>query len=411
MKHQLFIHIHPARDEVSWVRCGDADGAGAVDVRRGPLAEAAADAAGARVVVIVPAEAVVLTRARVPGRKSRSVLRQAVPFLLEDQLLDEVEALHFAFGPVEEEQVAVAVVARERMDGWLAELREAGIEPHAMIPEPLALPLESDAWTLVSGLEEGRLLLRTGPYSGMALEVANAQALLQAALEECDEQERPATLAIYECGDLHMNLPDLDLEQTRVAMREALLTLMVAGYRSTPHIDLLQGHYSRRERIGQYWRPWKVPLALTAALLLVQVGGAVVEYQRLATEKSRLWNEIVATYKKAFPGETNVPYPQRQMEEHLKRLRGGGEGAGGVSFVSLLARAGQHLRESNGLTLKRIAFKGGQLDVALTIGDLQRLDRLKQKLESEAGLEVEIVSAASRGKQVEARLRISEKKA
>lgn len=406
MKHQLFIRLEKASEQVSWVKSGELEGA-VTDVKQGSLEEAAADAAGAKVVVIVPAEDVLLTHASVPGKKSRNVMRQAVPYLLEEQLADDVEGLHFSLGLVDGDEVAVAVVARELLDEWLALLRDAGIAPHELIPETLALPLERDAWTLLADTE-GRLLLRDGPQSGMAMDVANAQTILQAAIEGADEEKRPSTLAIYECGELHMSLPDLDVEMTRAPMREDILSLMVAGYQTTDTINLLQGHYSRRERIGQYWRPWKVPLGLVAALIVLQVTTTMFDYQRLSTEKARLWNEVLATYKQAFPKESNVPYPQRQMEEHLKRLRGGGS-TSAASFSQLLAKSGQLFRDSSGLTLKRLSFKNGSLDVALVIGDLQKLDQLKQQLTTKTSLMVEIVSAASRDKFVEARLRISEK--
>ena len=406
MKHQLFIRLEKASEQVTWVKSGEIEGS-ITDVKKGSLEEAAADAAGANVVVIVPAEDVLLARAVVPGKKSRNVMRQAVPYLLEEQLASDVDSLHFSLGLIEGDEVAVAVVARELMDAWLAMLREAGIAPNALIPETLALPLEREAWTLLAGTD-GRLLLRDGPQSGMAMDVANAQAILQAAIDDAAEDEKPSTLAIYECGELRMALPDIDVEMTRAPMREDLLSLLVAGYQTTDSINLLQGHYSRRERIGQHWRPWKVPLGLAAALIVLQVTISVFDYQRLSGEKARLWNDVVATYKQAFPKENNVPYPQRQMEEHLKRLRGGG-GASAASFSQLLAKSGQLFKTSPGLTIKRLSYKNGSLDVALKIGDLQKLDQLKQQLTTQTSLAVEIVSAASRDKFVEARLRITEK--
>ena len=406
MKHQLFIRLENNSDQLSWVKSGELESA-ITDVTRGSLEEAAAEAVGANVVVIVPAEDVLLTRTVVPGKKSRNVMRQAVPYLLEEQLADDVEKLHFSLGLVEGDEVAVAVVARELIDGWLTTLRSVGIDPHELIPETLLLPLERDAWTLLSCLD-GRLLLRSGPQSGMAMDVTNARAILQEALEETPEEDRPSTLAIYECGELRMTLPDLDIEMTRAPMREEILSLLVAGYQTTDTINLLQGHYSRRERIGQYWRPWRGALGLMTALIVLQIATSVFDYQRLSTEKSRLWNEIVATYKQAFPNENNVPYPQRQMEEHLKRLRGGGS-ATGTSFSQLLAKSGQIFKTSPGLTIKRLNFKNGSLDVALTIGDLQKLDQLERQLTTSTSLSVEIVSATSRDKFVEARLRISEK--
>ncbi len=53
-----------------------------------------------------------------------------------------------------------------------------------------------------------------------------------------------------------------------------------------------------------------------------------------------------------------------------------------------------------------MSYKDGELNVALTISDLQRLEQLKNQLDSQSGLQVEIQSASARNNRVEARLHI-----
>ena len=106
-----------------------------------------------RVVVLVPGAEVSLYEARVPGRNRQRVLR-AIPFALEEQLADDVEMLHFALGDsLGADRYPVAVVERQRMDAWLAQLREAGISAHQWVPDTLALP-RTDGWSLLPEAEE-----------------------------------------------------------------------------------------------------------------------------------------------------------------------------------------------------------------------------------------------------------------
>src|SRR6267142_6525627 len=69
-------------------------------------------ARGRRLVAIVPGEHVVLSRTDIPSRSVQKVL-QAAPFTLEDKLVDDVGALHFAAGPREANGYLIAVTARE----------------------------------------------------------------------------------------------------------------------------------------------------------------------------------------------------------------------------------------------------------------------------------------------------------
>ena len=82
-------------------------------------------AAADEVIVWTPAAESLLLRAQLPTR-SAAKIAQALPFALEDQLIDPPEQLHFAFAREADGALAVAVTARERMEAWLAALQAAG---------------------------------------------------------------------------------------------------------------------------------------------------------------------------------------------------------------------------------------------------------------------------------------------
>jgi general secretion pathway protein L len=394
MSGELFIRFEGDAESASWLRLAE-DGAVAAS-GHGPLSEVKAAAAGYRLVVIIPAEEVLLCRAAVPVQKRR-LLAQAVPYALEDQLAADVETLHFAFGQVVNDEVAVAVIDRALMDGWLARLREASLNPYALVAETLLLPWQEGAWQLACF--ENHCLLRNGEQSGFAMDAANTAVLVQQALAEAEES-KPQRLVVH--GAAASPLGELELEIEPQPLPDAILPWLASHYDERLAINLLQGSYSRRERLGQYWRPWRVAASLAVALLLLQVGGTIADHQRLSSERVALQEQIETIYRQTFPEARKVVNPKAQMENALKALRGG---AGG-GLNQLLAAAGKEFQSSPGLTLQRLNFRDGQLDVALTIADLQRLDELKQRLTQGGKLHVEIQSASAQGTVVEARLRI-----
>ena len=134
MRESCLIRLRPAplSDEnaetaaVSWLSSGLA-------ARHGTLGEAAADAQGRRIVVVVPGQDVLLTAAVVPSRNRQRIV-EALPYILEDQLASDVDELHFAVGArVRDGTVPAAVVAHERMAHWLAQLRSVGIDPDELV--------------------------------------------------------------------------------------------------------------------------------------------------------------------------------------------------------------------------------------------------------------------------------------
>jgi general secretion pathway protein L len=401
MSGPVFIHLESKTDVVAWQRL-EADGSIAAS-GHGALVDVAESIVGSRVVVIVPGEDVLLCGASVPGQKRR-LLAQALPYVLEEQLVDDVEELHFAIGKVEDDKAAVAVVRHDVISAWLEQLRDAGIEPYALVPETLVLPLDENQWSLLCQSE--RCLLRTGPQAGLAMDKDNASALLSLCLSEAESSDaKLQSIKVYDIAEAAPDLSGLDIELQQQVETMPPLNLMASVYDENQVINLLQGQYSRRGRVSQYWRPWRVAASMVAVWLIMQVVVSVMDYQRLNSDQQTLQTEIIAAYKQAFPEARNIPNPRVQMERALKSLRGGGSaGAGG--FSELLTQVGKQFKDASNIKLQRVSYKDGLLDVGFLIDDLQQLDQLKQKLISDGQLQVDIQSASARGDKIDARLRI-----
>src|SRR5438552_2310387 len=145
----------PAEDsELRWRGVG-ADGAVRQGLQRGLEGLAAAE----EIIVWTPAAETLFLRARLPTRSTAKIV-QALPFALEEQLIDPPERLHFAFAHEADGALAVAVTRRERMESWLGALAAAGLAPTHLAPVTLSVPLADRAWTLA--FVDGEIVLRSG---------------------------------------------------------------------------------------------------------------------------------------------------------------------------------------------------------------------------------------------------------
>src|SRR3977135_2235417 len=150
----------PAEDaELRWRRVA-AGGAVRQGAQRGLEGLAPAE----EIVVWTPAGETLLLRARLPTR-STAKIAQALPYALEEQLIEPPERLHFAFAQEADGALAVAVTRRERMESWLAALGGAGLAPTRLAPVTLSLPLADRAWTLA--FVDGEIVLRSGVRAGL----------------------------------------------------------------------------------------------------------------------------------------------------------------------------------------------------------------------------------------------------
>ena len=387
-------------ESVSWAHVG-AMAEPAAQVHQGKLAEAAAEIGMRRVVVLVPAVNLLLTSVMIPTR-NRQRLLAAVPNVLEDSLAADIDDLHFAIGQHGTDgRVNVAVVSKAQMNAWLTQLQDAGIRPAILAPDVLALPYVTGDWMLCETGNYG--LVRTGESSGFAGDLDNLPLLLHAALEEAGDF-KPDRICVYREADV-IKSGEFDIEFLQ--FHEPALQAMARAFDEKQLLNLLQGDFSRREQFGKAWRPWRATAALLLVWLVFHVGMTITDYIRLASEDSELRASIEQSYRAAFP-DSRIVNPRAQMEQGLKALREG-KGAGDSALLTLLAEIGKPLAETGGLELQRLSYRDGQIDLALTIKDLQNLDQLKQQLAAQPGVAVEIQSASARDNQVEARLQIRNK--
>ena len=130
-------------------------------------------------------------------------LRRALPFMLEESLLEDVADLHFAHTPLDEGHHAVSVVARAKVAQWMDELPES-LREVPWISEALCLPWTEGQWTLL--FESDSVLVRWSEAEGTRVEATLLPALLnslpaeQVVLVAYGQDEAAAMAAIP--GDL-----------------------------------------------------------------------------------------------------------------------------------------------------------------------------------------------------------------
>lgn len=383
----------PQARQWHWRDTGAAPVAGA-----GPLSEAVAAAAGRRVVLLVPGEDVLLTQVQIPLR-ARARAASAAPWALEDRVVADVETLHVALGAVSaDSEWSVAVVAHATLERYLAACAEAGIVPQLALPEPLALAHpEPGNWTALE--EPHRVVCRTAEAGGFACE-PSMLAVISRTLET------PAAVTAWRVDDAAVDWPGpLDERIERVQTVSDRLQAFVAGV-DQPAIDLLQGPYSRRERMGRLWRRWRVPAALAAALLLLLLVDWVLGYRELGQRQQALQAATVQVLRAAVPDVGRVVNPRVQLKNRLEALRGNGsDEAGGL--LRLLGRAGTVLAQDQAITLTALDWRNDTLDLTVEAGELPLVDRFQRALQA-AGLEVELRGVKREQDTVRGEVRVRE---
>ncbi|PIY20886.1 MAG: type II secretion system protein GspL [Deltaproteobacteria bacterium CG_4_10_14_3_um_filter_60_8] len=390
-----------APDQVSWALRSDD---GSIQPGHGSLLEAAAAIGRGRVTVLVPGQDVLLLAAKLP-KGSRQRIAQAIPFAVEEDYVSDAEELHFGQGARDAAgRLALALVASTRMDGWLAMLQAAGIDPQTMVPDILAAPFQPDGWTIV--VDGGLALVRTAQQQGFAVDIDNLEAVLRTELAALPAGE-PLTLHLHAPpGQAPLAGADFAPHTVDAQPMAAVVAVLAAALDDKVAIDLLQGPYNRHAQWGNLWVQWRTPVALLLVLLLMRGGLLGQEYFALRHEAGLLAQQIEKVYRDQFPEAKKVVNPRAQMEQQLAGLRAQGQGGG--AFLGQVGKITPVLLAAPGFVIQSLRYADGRLELGFLVSSLQGLDELKTKLAGLSGLEVEIRTASAKADSVEARMQIKE---
>ena len=341
--------------ELRWRRTA-AQGA----VRRGSQRGLEGLAAADEIVVWTPAAETLLLRARLPTR-SAAKIAQALPFALEEQLIEAPEKLHFAFTREADGALAVAVTRRDRMEGWLAALAAAGLAPTLLAPVTLSLPLDDRAWTLA--FSDGEMILRCGLHAGFGgPRESHPPGWLHTALAEARaESNAPERILLVDAPG------EIDVEAWRAALGLPLEARPPSGQaiEGAP-LNLLQQRYTQRGRgaaaLQRAYLPAAVLLAAGLALTLVLDGA---EWGRAAYRVHAAEEEMRTLLVKSFPDTRVIVDPGEQMRRGLEDLGAKSGAASPGDMLYLLARASPAFEREARLRVQALEYSDKTLSVRL----------------------------------------------
>ncbi|OGI42065.1 MAG: type II secretion system protein GspL [Candidatus Muproteobacteria bacterium RBG_16_64_11] len=339
-----------------------------------------------------------MTRVNLPTRQRAKIL-QALPFALEDQLLGEPETLYFSYRNLPDGSLAVAVTAQERFQGWLAAFKAAGLHLVGLCPVTLRPPLEEGCWSI--GFDAEEVYVRSGELAGFACPVSLAAppAVLRAALREAGEQGRaPRELIAY-------NPP---AQFSSAAWSEALglpVSVREQPAAGPAPFNLLQREFAPSGELRESLRAMRPAAIMLGAWLIAAVALNLWQWWSLASDQRAARAEMTELFQKSFPEAKTVVDPGLQMERNLAILQANSGMVAPSDMLSLLNKTSQILQGNPQTKLRGLQYGDGALTLDLNFPDFKVMETMKNALAGR-GLQVEILSANSRGTGVDTRLRL-----
>jgi general secretion pathway protein L len=402
----------PGQEETEWLTIDDT-GLSDTIRQRGSLTLAAAVSRTGKVVALAPATQILLAEPELPPGSGVKLAR-AVPFALEEHLTEDIDHMSFAVGRRRPSgSTPVAAVSRAVLQGWIADLKTAGLEPLAMYPDISLMP-ENPGQTVL-WMEKERLAVRRPGALPFAVELSPVRDAMVVAGVIADPLDTESPPKVPESAVLYITREDWEqvqgefeeltenFESLKVTLLpDGPLPWLARGLESTDAVNLMQGEFQRTTDFGARWRRWRTPALLACGLLTAHVAAQALQIHQARREGAALDTQIAGVFSAAMPAET-LQDPRRQMQSRLDRIRK--MGAGPEHFLRTLKVLSGALAVTPKTDIDALSYHEDSLDLKVTAPSLATVSQLSQLI-GKQGLTADIQSSTPGASGIEAHIRV-----
>ena len=327
------------------------------------------------VIALCPSSDVLLKWVTLPPRASRKVVA-AIPFMLEDELSEDISELFFAIGPKQGDEQAVAIVRHSQMELWQAQLASAGLNCDRIIPDVLAVPTNDEGLSVLALAEH--ILVREDTWKGFQGE----QDWIVPALSQLTKSE-PEPVNINNFSDIALNaIPNAHIEDLTLELPMAVL----AKAALTQPFNLFQGEYKVRKQTNTIWKQWRIAAILAGVALTATLVDKTLTLQSLGAQNKALRSEIQQQVKSGFPQIRNARDVRKRITQELAKLEQGGGNASMLAMLSQLESA----FSSSKVKPQSLRFDSGRNEIRLqaVAVNFESLEQFKRAAEA-AGFAVD----------------------
>lgn len=356
----------------------------------------------ANVSLIVPGTDVLLLALTLP-KMSRHQLLKAIPYALEEQLIEDVEQLHFVPSKQQVDgSFYVAIVKKELMQQWRERCLALGLVPQIAVPDYLAVSSLEHKWHLY--LHDQNAILRQNELKGLTVEQTKLKEMLQLCLSEQVDALPDSIMIDYDDGNEYFVSESLEQLPVSIELAEAdkfAMEIFAQGLKQAPVINLLQGEYVITKPKNRNLRLWKLVGIVLVAWFVIWLIGGITRYFIYEARLHQAQTQVKQLYHQVFPQAKTLVEPRLRIQRALQNVENVGSGG---AFLELLTRVGKSWSKlSTNIMIENFNYRNKTLTMSLSANNFQAFSALIQSLKQQ-GLSVRQQNSSTQGNKVTTRL-------
>lgn len=324
------------------------------------------------IIVLMSASDVVLSQVEIPTGANRKI-ESMLPYLIEDEVAQDVDDMHFSILKKTGNVVEVAGIDRDFLQSCIDELASLGMTVKRVIPDVLTVPVQQGLAAVQLGKE---WLIRKGDSQGICVDSEWLELFSQSDWVKEGDNFLPLTA--------YTPLPELSLAdgQDWHFTPSPLVMQLLTEQALQSKVNMLTGSFRVKSSSMKYWRIWRKAAYAALVFLTVLIGYKLLETHRLEQQVQAYRAESERIFRVVFPEREKIPtvsYLKRLMNDELNALQGGSAQGSVLQWLTPLPAT---LRSIQGMELQSIKFDSNRGEVRLetTSKDFQSFEQARVKL-------------------------------
>ncbi|RJX72436.1 type II secretion system protein GspL [Vibrio sinensis] len=344
-----------------------------------PLSDIASYANQRPTIVLLSGMDVILKNVEIPAGASRQ-FDSMLPYLLEDDIAQDVDQLHFNVLNKQDGRAQVCAVELAWLEAQVQQLQEQGFNVRKVLPDVLALP---DVEGIAAVELAGNWLLKKSAYQGMVVE--SDWLAMMAKSDWVKEDGEYLPLNAYSA------LPTLELADDQQWHNDEpqLVMSLLAKQAIKSKINLLTGKLKPKSSALRHLKVWQKTAVAAGVLVAVLFVSHVMQTQNAEAQAAAYRAESERIFRSVMQGKQRIPtvsYLKREMERETAVLSGGSSDDSILNWLDKLPTA---LAKVPGFILVSFKFDQGRGELRLQAQskDFQSFEQARIELAKQFNVE------------------------
>ncbi len=327
------------------------------------------------VVALLASNDVVLTQVEIPAGAERR-FDTMLPYLVEDEVAQDVDSLHFTVLSKQSGKAQVCAVERAWVQTVLQRFSAQGMFIKRLLPDVLALPDTENSSAAAIG---NQWLIRHSQTEGAVVDSSWLDLYLASYLQNHQGWKL----------DCYSSVPDSAVSEVWQSQPEEMTMALLAKGVAESKTNLLTGEFKPKSSLGKYWNIWKKVSIAAAVLLVVMVTQQLLMVHQYEAQAEAYRAESERIFRQVFPDKKRIPtvsYLKRQMSDEESRLSGG---SSDTAMLSWLAALPSTLGQVKDLEITSFKYDGQRNEVRIQArsSDFQPFEQARVKLAEKFNVE------------------------